>query len=100
MNESTGKLILRQTFAHLLPPEVTRQSKQGFGVPVGHWLRHDLAGWTRQTMLHGQAVREVLDGAAVARVLDEHAAGKSDHGKRIWALLCLEMWQRRYDAGL
>ena len=31
---------------------------------------------------------------AVERLLDEHVAGRADHGHRLWCLLMLELWQR------
>ena len=96
MRGRTGKYLLRRAFAHLLPPEVTAQGKQGFGVPVGHWLRHHLAAWSRELLLHGLCAGKLLDTRAVDRLLTEHQAGAADHGKRIWALAALELWARRY----
>jgi hypothetical protein len=34
----------------------------------------------------------------VRRLIKEHAAG-SDHSERLWALLNLEIWQRRFIDG-
>lgn len=89
-----GKYLLRKAFAHLLPPEVLAQGKQGFGVPVGKWLREDLHAWCRERLLHGEAARLMLRAEPMTRLLDEHRSGKVDHGKRLWALLSLEEWLR------
>jgi asparagine synthase (glutamine-hydrolysing) len=32
----------------------------------------------------------------VARLLDEHAAGRADHAHRLWCLLMLELWQQHH----
>jgi asparagine synthase (glutamine-hydrolysing) len=32
----------------------------------------------------------------VKRLLDEHVAGRADHGHRLWCLVMLELWQRAY----
>lgn len=34
------KYLLRQAASHLLPPSIQKRSKQGFGSPVGDWLKH------------------------------------------------------------
>ena len=37
-----GKKILRQALGHLLPDELLKAPKRGFGVPLGDWLRGPL----------------------------------------------------------
>src|SRR5207248_9653623 len=37
----TTKYIFREAMKPLLPAEVLRQKKAGFGAPVDHWLAHD-----------------------------------------------------------
>ncbi|GFK95728.1 Asparagine synthetase [glutamine-hydrolyzing] 1 [Fundidesulfovibrio magnetotacticus] len=96
MRGRTGKWLLRRAFADLLPPEVTAQGKQGFGVPVGRWFREGLAGWSRELLLGGRAVARYLRPEAVRTLLDEHARGRADHGKRLWALAALELWLSRH----
>ena len=98
MRGRTGKYLLRTAFAHLLPPEVTSGGKRGFGIPVGKWLRGELSGWCRELLLGGEAARSLLLPRALERVLDEHAGGRVDHGKRLWALAALELWLRRFKA--
>ncbi|HEY4644485.1 MAG TPA: asparagine synthase (glutamine-hydrolyzing), partial [Bacteroidota bacterium] len=35
------KLILREAYSNRWPPSVRRRGKQGFGAPIGEWLRRD-----------------------------------------------------------
>ena len=93
----TGKRLLRAAFADLLPPEVTAQGKQGFGVPVGKWLRGELAGWCRELLLGGVAASRLFRPEALSLILEEHARGRVDHGKRLWALAALELWLRHFS---
>lgn len=95
----TGKYLLRKAFARLLPPEVTAQGKQGFGVPVGAWLRGGLKGWSRELLLEGVAAKSLFRPEEIARLLGEHQSGRADHGKRIWALAALELWLRAHAPG-
>jgi len=98
MRGRTGKYLLRTAFADMLPPAVEGQGKQGFGIPIGQWLRGDLAGWCRETLLEGLAAKRLFRPEALARLLEEHRLGRVDHGKRLWALLALETWLRLYGA--
>jgi asparagine synthase (glutamine-hydrolysing) len=93
----TTKRFLRQTFSDLIPAETRRRAKQGFAVPLGMWFRGELRDMARDTLLDSTArQRGWFRPEAVQRLLDEHQTGRVDHGKRIWALLILEMWCRRF----
>jgi asparagine synthase (glutamine-hydrolysing) len=96
-----GKVLLRKAFGDLLPPEVIGHGKQGFGIPVGAWLRGPLEPWARQTLLAPEGPLSAwFQPHALAGLLAEHQAGKQDHGKRIWALACLAIWARQNQNAL
>jgi asparagine synthase (glutamine-hydrolysing) len=84
---------LRKAFSDMLPPKVLKRGKQGFGIPVGAWMRGPLAGWSRETLLspHPQ-FQDWFENQTLERILNEHQEGKVDHGKRIWALVILSLW--------
>jgi asparagine synthase (glutamine-hydrolysing) len=90
------KWLLKAAFADKLPPEIAARGKQGFGVPVGHWLRHELRSWARERLLGNDALNMWFQPVAVRRLLDEHDAGRVNHGKRLWALLMFGVWLDRY----
>lgn len=95
-----GKVALRRAFAGLLPPELARRRKTGFGVPLGAWFRGPLRELAGDLLLDGRArARGQLRPRAVERLLAEHAAGRRDHGHRLWCLLVLELWQRTWLEG-
>jgi hypothetical protein len=41
----------------------------------------------------------LLNGAAVARLIDDHAAGRVQGGDILWSLLNLELWYRTFIDG-
>src|SRR5213594_728762 len=41
------KVILREAFADLVPAEINRRGKMGFGVPLGAWFRGELRDYVR-----------------------------------------------------
>jgi asparagine synthase (glutamine-hydrolysing) len=87
-----GKWLLKAAFADKLPPAVAARGKQGFGVPVGPWLRGELRPWARERLLDNPALSEWFRPAAVRRLFQEHDAGRVNHGKRLWALLMFARW--------
>ncbi len=92
-----GKLALRRAFADALPPEIAARGKTGFGVPISRWFREELRELTADTLLGERArARGQLRPAAVERLIADHAAGRADHGHRLWCLLMLELWQREH----
>ena len=92
---TSGKRILRDAFAGLLPGQVLTRRKMGFEVPVGEFLRTEL-----RDMFHDLVSRETLGDlglshAAAIKAFDEHAARRRDHSGLLWALLVLGHWHAR-----
>lgn len=92
-----GKLILRETFADLIPQSIQRRPKMGFGVPLDHWFRHDLREFTAGVLFDQKTVqRGHFRPDAVSQLWQEHQQRRFNHGYRLWALLFLELWQREW----
>jgi asparagine synthase (glutamine-hydrolysing) len=89
----TTKVILRDAFDDLMPAEVQRRPKTGFGVPLDAWFRGELRDYVRDTLLGASAASSVyVRGPAVERLVADHAARRANHGQRLWALVCFERW--------
>jgi asparagine synthase (glutamine-hydrolysing) len=92
-----GKRVLLEAFADLIPPEVVRRKKMGFGVPLDHWFRGPLGGFARDVFSDPRTLdRRLFRPEAVASLLEDHVAGRFDHSYRLWSLLVLELWQRQW----
>jgi asparagine synthase (glutamine-hydrolysing) len=93
----TGKHILKKAFADVLPPRILKRKKAGFGMPVGSWFRNELKRYAYEVLLDDSCIRRGYFKKDVLKtLLDEHTTGKRDHGHRIWALIMLELWHRRF----
>ncbi len=93
----TKKYILKQALAGLLPPEILHRPKMGFGVPIDHWLRHELKDLVRETLLGSRArARGYFQPAYVERLLTEHLEGRANWHYLLWTLLMLELWHRTH----
>jgi asparagine synthase (glutamine-hydrolysing) len=92
-----GKRILIETFSDLLPPSIQKRPKMGFGVPLDHWFRNELKPLLHDALLDKKSLeRGYFRPEAVRQLVEEHTSGRWDHSYRLWALLCLEMWQRTF----
>ena len=90
---SRSKAILRDAFADLVPPEIDRRGKMGFGVPVGSWFRGHLRELLRDLLLAPQArYRSMLSGAYVEQMVARHLEGRANLGPQLWTLICFERW--------
>jgi asparagine synthase (glutamine-hydrolysing) len=93
ISRNRGKVLLRKAFARDLPPSIQGRGKQGFGIPVSAWLRDSMAGWSRDLLLDPRGPTAAwFVPETLGRLLDEHQAGRVDHGKRLWALIVLALW--------
>jgi asparagine synthase (glutamine-hydrolysing) len=94
------KPLLRGALEPLLPAEIWRRRKHGFGVPVGAWFQGELGEVFQEEVLGADSrVRDVLAGDGLAAMFEEHRAGRANHGGRLWTLLTLERWLRSCATG-
>jgi asparagine synthase (glutamine-hydrolysing) len=94
----TSKALLKAAMAGKLPDSILHRSKKGFGMPVAHWIRKDLAGLVHDAFAPDKLRREGLfDPAEVGRLLDGHMKGYEDNRKALWTLLMFELWLDRWS---
>jgi asparagine synthase (glutamine-hydrolysing) len=94
---SSHKHVLKRVAERYLPREIVHRGKQGFVMPLTEWLGGSLRGELDDHLgATGLARRGVFRAGVLARLLDEHQRGRHNHAGRLWALLILERWFRRY----
>ena len=80
-----------------LPDELVDRPKQGFGVPIGSWLRRELRPWVEDLLLDDRSFgRAYFRPEAVQRLLAEHLDKSADHTYKLWNLAMLELWHRTW----
>ena len=91
------KVLLRKAAAPLLPREIVHGKKRGFSIPAAAWLRGELEPFARETLsretLHRQGY---FHADVVARLLDDHVAGREDRSRQLWGLLAFTLWHERH----
>jgi asparagine synthase (glutamine-hydrolysing) len=91
------KYILRRVAGRYLPAELVKRPKQGFGFPLAHWMRTDLAHLLGEVFADSRFISAgVFSRPYVEQILREHLEGRRDHNFRLWILLNLEVWHRLF----
>jgi asparagine synthase (glutamine-hydrolysing) len=92
----TMKHVLKSAMRSVLPDSIAdRTDKKGFPVPLHEWLARP--GVVREfvmDMLSTRAARSraLVDNRKVVEVLSREPR----FGRKVWGLLCLELWQRAF----
>jgi asparagine synthase (glutamine-hydrolysing) len=95
------KRLFREVIRPWVPPAVLARPKRGFGVPLRRWFHEQLTGWAREILVDTRTrQRGWTRPVEVAALLRQHELGSRDHAKRIWALVCLELWARAHVDGV
>jgi asparagine synthase (glutamine-hydrolysing) len=92
----TLKRIFKDAMSDLLPTELLRRKKRGFGIPLDRWLRTDLAPFVDAMLLTPAARAGAhLDRASLQDLVLAQRHGGHGLGHAVWALLTLEVFLRR-----
>jgi len=83
-----------------VPKEVLNRPKQGFALPLGHWMRNELKDLISVLLDSSTLQRGYFNPQGVRRLLGEHVQGRRDHSARIWRFLMLELWHRNFLANI
>ena len=90
---SSGKLILKDAFRDVIPPELMTASKKGFMPPVADWFRGPLLGDLREALSAERLeAMGIFDPAFVAQLIDEHVSLRSNRAVPLWALYVFSKW--------
>jgi asparagine synthase (glutamine-hydrolysing) len=91
------KFLLRELMKDKLPNSVLTRKKEGFDIPVHHWLRTILRPLLLDT-LNERAVRAsgIFSWPAIDRTIRAHLGRRANLGYHLWGLLVLFLWIERW----
>ncbi len=94
-----GKRLLKELVRDTLPASILDRPKHGFGVPTAAWLRGPLAEELRASSDPSFLSRQGLfDPVVISRMANEHAHGRPDRRKELWAYLLFQRWWHRWGS--
>ena len=87
------KRILKEAFRDEFPKDFLEKSKQGFGVPVGDWLRgtlkNELNSYIDKQFIESQGL---FYYETISKLVNDHIKGKIDNSFRIWTFYTFQKW--------
>jgi asparagine synthase (glutamine-hydrolysing) len=97
MRGFTTKYAIRKLAERLLPSEISRRPKSGFNVPLANWITPSSEMFVRDHLAQDALKREgYFDPGRVARMLDDHFAGRANRSQWIMMLLTFEVWRGQF----
>lgn len=93
----TTKWFLKKTMERLLPRENIYRKKEGFSIPIKHWLRRDLKDLMLDE-LHSDRIQQdgFFEAGEVDTLIRTHLDGSRNNSHQLWALLVFSIWKRQY----
>jgi asparagine synthase (glutamine-hydrolysing) len=94
------KVVLRRMMNKHLPQQVLNKGKEGFSIPMKHWLQKELQPIMNDLLAPNTIRRRgYFNPKTVAQWQVEHISGHANHSHRLWALMVFEIWHRQvYEA--
>ena len=93
ISNGKGKQILRKILYKYVPKELIERPKQGFGIPLGDWLRGPLKEWSEDLL--GQSKLEnggFFNSSVIRATWKEHLKGKRNWEHSLWNVLMFQAW--------
>ena len=90
----TMKQVLKNAMRYLLPERIIeRKDKMGFPTPLTEWVKGEAKEFVHDTLSSQAAMnRDLIDNRRVLAGLSQEVR----YGRKIWAMLCLELWQQEF----
>ena len=100
IDETQGKLALKQIAESYVPREVLYRPKHGFNMPIGSWMRTEWRSLLADRLSH-DIVRQagVFRQDTVDALVERHCSDSSvDFSSYVYILLCFHLWWREVHA--
>jgi len=98
MGKGRQKYILTKLAERVgVPAAALHRPKQGFALPLLHWMRNELKELVLTLLLEPRTLqRGYFSEPGIRRLLDAFFRGQTDDYHQIWRLMMFELWQRNF----
>ena len=93
INNTGGKYILKELLSKYLPRSIFDRPKQGFALPIEHWLRGPLQDWAENLLDPSKISQDgYFDETVILQKWQDHKAGKHNWQTELWDVLMFQAW--------
>jgi len=97
----TLKAIPKRILKDRLPASIVRRKKQGFMIPIGEWMRHELQPLFSRYLSPERLNRQgVFSADTVGRLFEEHLSGRIVRTNQVWGLFVFQLWYEKMGGRL
>ncbi len=94
---SSQKYILRKLAERVgVPGAALNRPKQGFSLPLVHWMRNELKDMLMILLEPRSLQRGYFEADGIRKLMNDHLYTGRDLTGRIWRLLMFELWHRNF----
>jgi asparagine synthase (glutamine-hydrolysing) len=96
-NNGNKKYILKEIVHNHIPKTLMDRPKMGFAIPIAKWLKNDLKDIVEQFLNDKEIAKYgILEAKEVANYKKYFYAGNEELAPKIWYLLMLQMWCKKW----
>lgn len=97
IRNNTPKWLLKQVLYQYVPKNLIDRPKQGFGIPLGDWLKTSLKAWASELLSTASLEQHgLLNVALIQQKWREHVEGVENHQYELWNVLMFQAWYLRW----
>jgi len=96
IKQGQSKYLLKKLLSKYLPEALFIRPKQGFSVPIAHWLNNELRDWA-ESLLSSHTIKSqgLLNDTLIQRRWKEHKLGRCNWEYWLWNVLIFQAWLGR-----
>ena len=91
MHAGENKYITKKIAEKHFSNELIYREKQGFGIPIGHWMKNVWKKQFEEVVFEKQAIIP-LNYTYIEKIWEEHLSNQKDHSHRLWIIYVFHKW--------
>lgn len=90
LRNGQNKYLLRKLAYKHVSRDILERRKQGFEIPIAHWLRGPLRTWAEERLYEKRIIEDIgLNQNAIIQLWEAHSSGRRQAHPLLWAVLML-----------